>query len=113
MNTDLYFIFKFFQNKDLQILEIHYLEKEVKITQDFIERKINDSIFQHFSGPNLKVVSTMSTGYDHLDVPEIKRRGIKVAHTPMVSSPAVAEIAVLLMLSAARRVHEDRIKLDQ
>ena len=55
----------------------------------------------------------MSTGYDHLDVPEIKRRGIKVGHTPIVVSTAVAEIAVLLILSAARRAHEGRIKLEE
>ncbi|XP_012227776.2 glyoxylate reductase/hydroxypyruvate reductase isoform X1 [Linepithema humile] len=69
--------------------------------------------FLDIAGPNLKVVSTMSAGYDHLDVPEIKKRGIKVGHTPMVLSAAVAEMAVLLMLSAARRVHEGRTKLDQ
>lgn len=72
-----------------------------------------DLILQHFSGPNLKVVSTMSAGYDHMDVPEIKRRGIKVGYTPMVLSAAVAEIAVLLMLSAARRAHEGRTILEQ
>lgn len=55
----------------------------------------------------------MSAGYDHLDVPEIKRRGIKIGHTPMVLSAAVAEIAVLLMLSTARRAHECRMVLEQ
>ena len=72
-----------------------------------------DNEFLDIAGPNLKVVSTMSAGYDHLDVPEIKRRGIKVGHTPMVLSAAVAEIAVLLMLAAARRAHEGRTMLEQ
>ncbi|XP_025995934.1 glyoxylate reductase/hydroxypyruvate reductase [Solenopsis invicta] len=69
--------------------------------------------FLNIAGPNLKVVSTMSAGYDHLDVPEIKKRGIKVGHTPMVLSAAVAEIAVLLLLSAARRAHEGRMELER
>ncbi|XP_029163815.1 glyoxylate reductase/hydroxypyruvate reductase-like [Nylanderia fulva] len=69
--------------------------------------------FLDIAGPNLKVVSTMSAGYDHLDVPEIKRRGIKVGHTPMVLSAAVAEVAVLLMLAAARRAYEGRTILEQ
>ncbi|XP_034950877.1 glyoxylate reductase/hydroxypyruvate reductase-like [Chelonus insularis] len=60
------------------------------------------------AGPTLKVVSTMSAGYDHLDVPEIKRRGIKVGHTPMVLTAAVAEVAVMLLLNAARRAYESR-----
>lgn len=72
-----------------------------------------NSEFLNVAGPNLKVVSTMSAGYDHLDVPEIKRRGIKVGNTPMVLSAAVAEIAVLLALNAARRVHEGRVKLER
>ncbi|KAG7208619.1 hypothetical protein KM043_014826 [Ampulex compressa] len=69
--------------------------------------------FLNIAGPKLKVVSTMSAGYDHLDVPEIKRRGIKVGNTPHVLSAAVAEIGVLLTLNAARRVHEGRLKLEQ
>ena len=72
-----------------------------------------NSEFLNVAGPTLKIVSTMSAGYDHLDVPEIKRRGIKVGHTPMVLSGAVAEIAVLLTLNAARRAHEGRLKLEQ
>ncbi|GAB1865286.1 Glyoxylate reductase/hydroxypyruvate reductase [Camponotus japonicus] len=72
-----------------------------------------DSEFLDVAGPNLKVVSTMSAGYDHLDVPEIKRRGIKIGYTPMVLSAAVAEIAILLMLSAARRAYEGRTLLEQ
>ncbi|CAK9798284.1 Glyoxylate reductase/hydroxypyruvate reductase [Anthophora plagiata] len=72
-----------------------------------------NSEFLDAAGRTLKVVSTMSAGYDHLDVPEIKRRGIKVGNTPKVLSAAVAEIAVLLALSAARRTHEGRLKLEQ
>ncbi|XP_076164204.1 glyoxylate reductase/hydroxypyruvate reductase [Ptiloglossa arizonensis] len=80
----------------------------------FIAKCYNvNSEFLNIAGPTLKVVSTMSAGYDHLDVPEIKRRGIKVGHTPMVLSGAVAEIAVVLTLSAIRRTYEGRLKLEQ
>ncbi|XP_025267312.1 glyoxylate reductase/hydroxypyruvate reductase isoform X2 [Camponotus floridanus] len=72
-----------------------------------------DSEFLDVAGPNLKVVSTMSAGYEHLDVPEIKRRGIKIGHTPKVVSAAVAEIAIFLMLSAAKRAYEGRAALEQ
>ncbi|EFN69477.1 Glyoxylate reductase/hydroxypyruvate reductase [Camponotus floridanus] len=72
-----------------------------------------DSEFLDVAGPNLKVVSTMSAGYEHLNVPEIKRRGIKIGHTPKVVSAAVAEIAIFLMLSAAKRAYEGRAALEQ
>ena len=55
----------------------------------------------------------MSAGYDHLDVSEIKKRGIKIGYTPQVLSGAVAEIAVLLALSAARRAHEGRLMMQE
>lgn len=62
----------------------------------------------------MKVVSTMSTESDHLDVSEIKRRGIEIGLTPhILSSSAVAEIAVMLLLSTARRAYENRLKLER
>ncbi|KAJ9581769.1 hypothetical protein L9F63_003838, partial [Diploptera punctata] len=63
------------------------------------------------AGPNLKVVATISAGYDHIDVKEVKSRGIKVGNTPNVLSHAVAEVAVLLCLATARRMHEGRLKI--
>ncbi|EZA54065.1 hypothetical protein DMN91_000696 [Ooceraea biroi] len=77
------------------------------------DHQIVNNEFLDVAGPNLKVVSAMSAGYDHLDVPAIKKRGIKIGHTPMVLSAAVAEIAVFLMLAAARRTHEGRTMLEQ
>ncbi|XP_057327058.1 glyoxylate reductase/hydroxypyruvate reductase-like [Microplitis mediator] len=71
-----------------------------------------NSEFLDMAGSSLKVISTMSAGYDHLDVPEIKRRGIKVGHTPVVLNAAVAEVAVMLLLNAARRAHEGRLLLE-
>lgn len=58
------------------------------------------------------MISTISSGYDHLDVPEIKRRGIVIGHTPVVLNAAVSEIAVMLLLTAARRAHESRLLLE-
>ena len=59
------------------------------------------------------MIATLSVGYDHLDLDEIKKRGIKVGYCPHASSAAVAEIAVTLILSAARRAHEGRLKLQK
>ncbi|XP_033228469.1 glyoxylate reductase/hydroxypyruvate reductase-like isoform X2 [Belonocnema kinseyi] len=71
-----------------------------------------DKEFLNTAGPNLKVIATLSVGYDHLDLAEIKKRGIKVGYSPCASSVAVAEIAIALILSAARRAHEGRLKLE-
>ncbi|XP_063991228.1 glyoxylate reductase/hydroxypyruvate reductase-like [Diachasmimorpha longicaudata] len=72
-----------------------------------------DYKFLNNASRELKVVSTMSTGYDHLDVRDIKFRGIQVGYTPVGFSAAVAEIAVMLLLNAARRAHEGRTLLEE
>ncbi|KAM4807942.1 glyoxylate reductase/hydroxypyruvate reductase-like [Rhinophrynus dorsalis] len=58
------------------------------------------------AGPSLKVVSTMSVGYDHLSLDEIKKRGIRVGFTPDVLTEAVAELTVALLLATSRRLIE-------
>ena len=58
----------------------------------------------------LKIIANHSVGTDHCDLPALKARGIAVTNTPDVLSDATAEIAMLLMLGAARRAVEgDRL----
>ena len=68
---------------------------------------------EHFSAevaarldPRLKIIANHSVGVDHCDLPALKARGITVTNTPDVLSDATAEIAMLLMLGAARRAVE-------
>lgn len=61
-----------------------------------------------FEGPRLRVISTLSSGYEHLDVVEAQRRGIKVGHTPNINTRATAEIAMGLLLEVTRRIPEAR-----
>ncbi|MFN4355200.1 2-hydroxyacid dehydrogenase [Parvibaculum sp.] len=50
----------------------------------------------------VRVIATFSVGYDHIDITAAKARGIAVTNTPDVLTDATAEIALLLMLGAAR-----------
>ncbi|MEO3415787.1 D-glycerate dehydrogenase [Roseovarius sp. CAU 1744] len=60
--------------------------------------------------PRLKIIANHSVGVDHCDLPALRSRGIAVTNTPDVLSDATAEIAMLLMLGAARRAVEgDRL----
>jgi hydroxypyruvate reductase len=54
--------------------------------------------------PALEVVSIMGVGYDKVDVAAAKERGIPVTHTPNVLNDEVADLAIGLMLSVARRI---------
>lgn len=58
----------------------------------------------------VRIIANHSVGVDHCDLPALKARGITVTNTPDVLSDATAELALLLMLGAARRAVEgDRI----
>jgi glyoxylate reductase len=52
--------------------------------------------------PRLRVVGTVSVGYDHVDVRECAARGVVVVNTPGVLTEATADLAFGLMLAAAR-----------
>ncbi|KAI0562343.1 glyoxylate reductase/hydroxypyruvate reductase [Gracilaria domingensis] len=57
-------------------------------------------------GERLKLVSTMSVGYNHVDIAECSKRGIKVSHTPNVLTETTADTALGLVLAACRRFKE-------
>jgi len=60
--------------------------------------------------PRVKIVANHSVGVDHCDLEALGARGIMVTNTPDVLSDATADIAMLLMLGAARRcVEGDRL----
>jgi len=48
------------------------------------------------------IIATHSVGYDHLDIGQARARGIAVTNTPDVLTDATADIAMLLILGAAR-----------
>uniref|UniRef100_A0A8C0IT11 Glyoxylate reductase/hydroxypyruvate reductase n=1 Tax=Chelonoidis abingdonii TaxID=106734 RepID=A0A8C0IT11_CHEAB len=58
------------------------------------------------AGRSLQVVSTMSVGYDHVSLEELKKRGIRLGYTPDVLTEAVAELTVALLLATSRRLLE-------
>lgn len=62
----------------------------------------------------VKAITNFSVGTDHVDLEAAKRKGVIVTNTPDVLSDATAEIAMLLMLGAARRASEgERMVRDQ
>ena len=56
--------------------------------------------------PNLKALGTYSVGMNHIDLDACRARGISVVNTPDVLTRATAELALALLLAAARRLPE-------
>jgi glyoxylate reductase len=58
------------------------------------------------AGTSLAVVANFGVGYDNIDLDAARARGVRVTNTPGVLNNATAELAVALMLAAARRIAE-------
>ena len=56
--------------------------------------------------PSLRVVANYGVGYDNIDLAAAARRGIVVTNTPDVLTDATADLALALLLAAARRLRE-------
>ncbi|MGO9818636.1 MAG: 2-hydroxyacid dehydrogenase [Acidocella sp.] len=55
---------------------------------------------------NVRVIATFSVGVEHIDLEAAAARGIEIRSTPDVLTTATAELALMLMLMAARRAGE-------
>ncbi len=66
------------------------------------DSKVPESLIAQL--PALEIISVMGVGYDGVDVVAAKARGIMVTHTPHVLNDDVADLAIGLMLSAARQL---------
>jgi glyoxylate reductase len=76
----------------------------IAVLTDKIDGEIMDA------GPALKVIANIAVGYDNIDVPAARQRGIIVTNTPDVLTEAVAELTWAMILGLVRRVAEgDRL----
>ena len=55
---------------------------------------------------SVRIVATFSVGLEHIDLGAARDRGLIIANTPDVLTDATADIALLLLLGAARRAGE-------
>lgn len=58
------------------------------------------------AAPQLKVCSSMSVGYDHIDVPACTARGVLVCNTPGVLTETTADLCWAILMACARRLYE-------
>jgi lactate dehydrogenase-like 2-hydroxyacid dehydrogenase len=56
--------------------------------------------------PSVKILATVTVGYDHIDLPAARALGLVVTNTPDVLNDCTADMAMLLMLGACRRAAE-------
>lgn len=80
----------------------HLHDKEALIC--LVADKVNDALLA--AAPKLRIVSTVSVGFDHIDVAACTRRKIVATNTPGVLDETTADFAWVLMMAVARRLIE-------
>jgi glyoxylate reductase len=63
-----------------------------------------DTELMEAAGPQLKVISSYSTGFEHIDVKEATSRGITVTFTSDILAEATADLTFGLILACARNI---------
>lgn len=84
------------EGKGAEMLVVTYLDR------------VDDALLDGL--PDVRQVSSYGVGVNHVDIAAMARRGILVTNTPDVVTDATADLAMALLLAAARRVCEgDRL----
>ncbi len=69
----------------------------------FVNSRVDTAVLEKF--PNLKLVVTRSTGFDHIDLAACQAKGIVVCNVPTYGERTVAEYAFALLLTLSRKVY--------
>lgn len=87
-----------------EVLSPEKLNSKTEILGVFVDSIINKKVFSRL--PNLKLIVTLSTGYDHIDLKEAKRRSIPVCNVPSYGDYTVAQHALMLILALSKKLFQ-------
>lgn len=84
--------------------------RDFEMISIFVNSRIDAAVLDGL--PNLKYIATRSTGYDHIDLAECKKRNIAVSFVPGYGDNTVAEFAFGLLINLTRKIYQgiDQIK---
>ncbi|MBA3976900.1 MAG: D-glycerate dehydrogenase [Nitrosopumilus sp.] len=88
-------------NRKELIKDVKGIDAILCVLQDKIDKEIMD-----IAGPNLKIISTFSTGYEHIDIESANIKGIRIGHTGNILTETTADLAFGLILCLGRRIVE-------
>lgn len=108
----------FFKNHKLDDYDIHFFEEslneitvqnlpdeileETTVISIYLTSKINDIVLKKF--PNLMILSTRSSGYEHINIQECCNKKIKVLNVENFDSKAIVQYTFGLMIALIRKI---------
>jgi len=89
-----------------QILDTNHVpeQKDFDGISIFVDSTVDGGVISQF--PNLKLIATRSTGFDHIDLKAANTGGISVSNVPSYGANTVAEHAFGLLLSLSKRIYD-------
>ena len=104
----------------LEGFDVTYREDSAPVSEDEMQDALRDydgvlatlgdrftaDVFGKVGMPRCKMLANFGVGYNHIDVDAAKAAGLQVSNTPGAVTDATADIAMTLMLMAARRAGE-------
>ena len=111
----------FLRNKNIPNYQFVFFDKDINSASNaeiapYLDSQII-SVFTHSNVistsqldkfKNLKLITTRSTGFNHIDLEYCKKRGITVCNVPKYGETTVAEFAFGLLLALARKIIQGR-----
>lgn len=77
-------------------------DAEASALSVFVNSHVGEEELSRF--PKLQFIATRSTGFDHIDLEAVKKRGIKISTVPFYGENTVAEFTFALILELSRKV---------
>jgi len=93
------------EDKTLTTEELLDKSKDCDGILSSLTEKIDETVISKLSN-KIKIISNFAVGFGNIDIIAAKKRNIIVTNTPDVLTDATAEIAILILLGAARRAKE-------
>jgi D-lactate dehydrogenase len=78
--------------------------RDFDIISIFVNSRITTGVLDAF--PNLKMLTTNSTGFDHINLSACKTKGVAVGYVPGYGNNTVAEFAFGLILNLTRKIYQ-------
>jgi glyoxylate reductase len=93
------------EDRPLTTPELHAAVAGADAVVALLHDRVDDA-FLDAAGPQLRIVANVAVGYDNVDVPALRSRGVVFTNTPGVLTDATADIAFGLILMTTRRLGE-------
>lgn len=83
---------------------------DTKVLSVFVGSTVDKAVMDKL--PQLKFITTRSTGFDHIDLAVAKERGIAVSNVPFYGENTVAEHAMALLLALSRKLPQSFARIE-